>query len=171
MLGAEAIRNCIHDGTISITDFDEKRLNPNSYNLRLAPKLLVYTDPVLDMKKYNSTQEIIIPKEGLTLVPGEFYLGSTIEETYTPYHVPGLDGRSSIARLGICVHITAGFGDVGFKGRWTLEITVAKPVKIYPEVEIAQVYFNEIYGEIKDRYHGKYQNATDVMASRMFKDV
>ena len=170
MLTAAAIMSAVENEEIMISDFSTERLNPHSYNLRLSPKLLRYTSHNLDLFKENPVEEVEISKEGYLLRPDEFYLGSTIESTYTPKHIPCIDGRSSIARLGIFVHVTAGFGDIGFNGRWTLEIVVAKPIVIYPEIEIAQIYFENPEGIILPEYtyHGKYQNAEDVMASKMY---
>ena len=108
--------------TIFIEPYTSAQLNPNSYNLRLHNKLLEYDDLELDMKKENKAHEIIIPEEGFLLEPGKLYLGRTLEYTRTEGLVPMLEGRSSIGRLGMCIHITAGFGDVGFAGFWTLEI-------------------------------------------------
>lgn len=101
---------------IIIKPFNEKQLNPNSYNLRLHNKLLVYEENILDMKKVNSTREIIIPNEGFLLEPNKLYLGRTVEYTETDKYVPMVEGRSSVGRLGLFIHVTAGFGDVGFKG-------------------------------------------------------
>ncbi|MEZ4978741.1 MAG: dCTP deaminase [Chitinophagales bacterium] len=107
---------------IFITPFDEKQLNPNSYNLRLFNELLVYDKHELDMKTPNTASKIIIPEEGLLLETNTLYLGRTVEHTKTNNYVPMLEGRSSIGRLGLFIHVTAGFGDVGFDGFWTLEI-------------------------------------------------
>ncbi len=125
---------------IVIKPFDEKYLNPNSYNLRLHDELVYYTDQTLDMKKENKTERTVIPKEGFTLQPNKLYLGRTLEYTETHNLVPMLEGRSSIGRLGLAIHITAGFGDVGFSGYWTLEIFCLQPVKIYPFVPIRQIF-------------------------------
>ena len=88
---------------IFIEPFDDSRLNPNSYNLRLHNELLVYDSHVLDMKVKNETKTISIPPEGLVLEPGIVYLGRTVEYTKTLNHVPMLEGRSSIGRLGIYI--------------------------------------------------------------------
>lgn len=85
---------------IIITPFDEKRINPNSYNLSLADELLVYEKEALDMKKPNPTKRIVIPDEGLLLEPNRLYLGRTNEFTKTDRYVPMLEGRSSTGRLG-----------------------------------------------------------------------
>lgn len=107
-------------GKIVIEPFDEKKLNPNSYNLTLADELLVYDQPVLDMKRPNPTSHLTIPEEGMVLQPHRLYLGRTEEYTRTEGYVPMLEGRSSTGRLGLFIHVTAGFGDVASPatGRW-----------------------------------------------------
>lgn len=155
---------------IIIEPFDKSRLNPNSYNLTLNERLLLYKSDCLDMKKNNETREIIIPKEGLTLQPGKLYLGRTNEFTGTDKYIPMLEGRSSTGRLGVFIHVTAGFGDIGFSGFWTLEIFCIQPVKIYPNVEICQIYYHNIEGEYELYRSGKYQNNTGIQPSLMYKD-
>ncbi len=155
---------------IIIDPFSEDQVNPNSYNLKLHNQLLIYKEDVLDLKEENTTEEIIIPSEGLILEPGKLYLGRTVEYTSTDKYVPMLEGRSSIGRLGLFVHITAGFGDIGFSGFWTLEIFCIQPVKIYPEIEICQIYYHTIEGDY-DRYtSGKYQNNQGIQKSLLYKD-
>lgn len=155
---------------IIIEPFNEEQLNPNSYNLRLHNELLVYEEPVLDMKKPNATKKIYIPEEGLVLEPNRLYLGRTVEYTKTDKYAPMLEGRSSVGRLGLFVHVTAGFGDVGFSGYWTLEIFCVQPVKIYPNVEICQIYYHSIYGDYEEYNSGKYQNNTDIQPSLLYKE-
>lgn len=186
ILTGEEITNQAIAGNITITPYNGNQVNPNSYNLRLHEELLVYElegvraynknlvrfdydiQPI-DMKKDNPTSKIVIPESGHTLQPGVLYLGRTVEKTHTDYYVPVLSGRSSVGRLGINVHVTAAFGDVGFNGHWTLEIFVIHPVIIYPNVQICQVYFNTVEGEI-DLYKGKYQDNNGVQASMFYKD-
>ena len=141
ILSGKEIQKRINNDII-IEPFIEQRINPNSYNLSLHNELLLYKDSILDMKKDNRVDRIIIPSSGLILNPNRLYLGRTVEYTETKNLVPMLEGRSSIGRLGLFVHVTAGFGDVGFKGYWTLEIFCVQPVKIYPNVEICQIYFS-----------------------------
>lgn len=155
---------------IVIEPFDEKRLNPNSYNLSLANELLVYEDEVLDMKKEHAVRKIVIPEEGLLLEPHKLYLGRTNEFTKTDGFVPMLEGRSSTGRLGLFIHVTAGFGDVGFAGYWTLEIFCVQPIRIYPNVEVCQIYYHDIHGDY-DRYEsGKYQNNKGIQSSMLYRD-
>ena len=172
-------------GNIVIENFRREQLNGASYNVRLADTLLTYEadfiDPrigyfktphgVLDMKKNNPTKEIKIPEEGYVLYPGRLYLGMTEERTFTGRNLePIFDGRSSVGRLGLFVHVTAGFGDPGFDGHWTLEITPVQPIRIYAGVNIGQVYYQPLKGECLKPYRGKYQGNKGVQASMMYKD-
>lgn len=129
---------------IFIEPFEPLQLNPNSYNVRLADTLLVYDNDILDMKEKNPYHLIKIPEEGLVIQPGKLYLGRTLERTETNNFVPMLEGRSSVGRLGVSIHATAGFGDIGFCGYWTLEISCIQPARIYPGVEIGQLYYEEV---------------------------
>lgn len=155
---------------ISIEPFNEDQLNPNSYNLRLHNELLVYQNSVLDMKKENGVDQLTIPPEGLVLEPHRLYLGRTVEYTSTVGYVPMLEGRSSIGRLGLFIHVTAGFGDVGFQGYWTLEIFCINPIRVYAEVEICQIYYHSIEGDYETYSSGKYQNNKGIQPSLLFRD-
>ncbi|MDR1538542.1 MAG: dCTP deaminase [Clostridiales bacterium] len=155
---------------IVIDPFDEKALNPNSYNLKLYNELMVYDEDELDMKKPNRTRMMALPEEGALLSPGVLYLGRTVEYTETDGLVPMLEGRSSIGRLGLFIHVTAGFGDVGFKGFWTLEIHCIQPVRIYPFVEICQIYYHSIEGKFNRYVSGKYQGNTGIQPSLLYKE-
>jgi len=155
---------------IVIEPFNESQLNPNSYNLRLHNELLVYDEPILDMKRENKVKKLSIPEDGLVLETGKLYLGRTVEYTGTDKYVPMLEGRSSIGRLGLFIHVTAGFGDVGFHGFWTLEIFCVQPIKIYPGVEICQIYYHSIEGDYDEYCSGKYQNNEGVQPSLLYKD-
>jgi len=155
---------------IVIDPYDRKLLNPNSYNLRLSDELLVYKNPVLDMAKPNDYEKISIPSEGLLLETGRLYLGRTMEFTATENLVPMLEGRSSVGRLGLFIHITAGFGDVGFRGFWTLEIICVQPVRVYSGVEICQIFYHTLEGRYENYKSGKYQNNQGIQPSMLYKD-
>ena len=155
---------------IVIRPFDPKRLNPNSYNLSLHNQLLVYENRLLDMKLPNPVKTLTIPESGLVLEPDKLYLGRTNEFTQTDRFVPMLEGRSSVGRLGLFIHVTAGFGDVGFAGYWTLEIFCVQPIRIYPNVEICQIYYHDIQGEYDLYQSGKYQNNTGIQPSLLYRD-
>lgn len=176
ILSGSQIQSSIRDGSIKIEPYNPKQINPNSYNLKLHNELLVYAEPVtnntytLDMKRDNPVSKIIIPPEGYTLQPGVLYLGRTVERTETHNFVPMLEGRSSVGRLGICIHVTAGFGDVGFCGYWTLELFCIQPVRIYPGVEICQIYYHDIKDVQQVYENGKYSNNTEIQPSKLWQD-
>ena len=155
---------------LTIEPFNEKQLGPNSYNLKLHNELMVYKNTVLDMKKENEVETLLIPEDGYLMMPGELYLARTFEYTRTRCFVPMLEGRSSIGRLGLFVHITAGFGDVGFNGFWTLEMSCLKPVRIYAGVEICQIFYHTIAGEYEQYMSKKYQNNQGIQPSLLYKD-
>jgi dCTP deaminase len=129
---------------IVIEPLIEANIGTNSVDLTLSKTLLMYTDHVLDVRKKPQTVDMIIPEEGLILKPGILYLASTVEFTKTLKHVPILHGKSSLARLGLYIHITAGYGDVGFAGHWTLELCCVQPIKIYAGMKIAQICYHDI---------------------------
>ncbi|MFW5808033.1 MAG: dCTP deaminase [Spirochaetota bacterium] len=156
--------------SISIEPFSKEKLNPNSYNLTLHDELLVYDSAILDMKQKNTVSQITIPEEGLYLEPNRLYLGRTVEYTKTFNHVPMLEGRSSIGRLGLFIHVTAGFGDVGFCGYWTLEIFCVQPIRIYAGIEICQIYYHTIEGEYELYHSSKYQNNHGTQPSLLYRD-
>lgn len=154
-----------------IEPFNEQQVNPNSYNLRLADELLVYASHELDAARLNATDLIEIPPEGILLEPSRIYLGRTVERTETRDYVPMLEGRSSTGRLGLLVHISAGFGDVGFCGYWTLELHCVQPVRIYAGMEICQIYYHTIEGKVKPYSSGKYQNNHGIQPSLLYREL
>lgn len=156
---------------IDIDPFDESLLNPNSYNMRLHNELLVYEEIVLDMQRPNRYRRYTIPADGYVLQPNKLYLGRTLERTETHNLVPMLEGRSSIARLGLFVHVTAGFGDAGFCGYWTLEMFAVQPVRIYPGVPICQIFYHMLEGEVTEYNSDKYQNNRDIQPSLLYKEL
>lgn len=221
LTGKEILRR-IKTGAIRIDPFEPKHVNPNSVDLRLDRKLLVYlADPlvqrhpgssssptryveevrhvwdqerdlasrgnrfsrsnpyielaewynVLDMAEKNETYELEIPDSGLVLVPGRLYLGQTLEYTETHDCVPCIEGRSSVGRLGINIHATAGFGDVGFCGTWTLEISVVEPVRVYPHVRFCQISYDTVVGEITKYNSEKYQGQRAPRPSGIWKEL
>lgn len=237
MLTGPEIERQIKKGNITITPYDPSCINPNSYNLKLHPQLLVYkrgsdrenvipklktpintnntegvmdntnnTEEVtanyvlnpsfnitktcihdidclkntpiidsafnltaIDAHSNNETIEFEIPEEGYVLQPGVLYIGRTVERTATEKFIPMINGRSSGGRLGISIHICAGFGDIGFDGTWTLEITAVEPVRIYPNMEIAQVCFFTPAGRASKLYRGRYYKQEEATASRFYQ--
>ncbi|MFM2325852.1 MAG: hypothetical protein RIR31_54 [Bacteroidota bacterium] len=141
--------------TIKIVPYDRDCLGSNSYDVHLGKDLARYVDRELDAKKHNTIEHFEIPDEGFVLQPHEFYLGVTEEYTETHAHVPFLEGKSSTGRLGIDIHATAGKGDVGFCGNWTLEISVKQPVRVYKGMPIGQLIYFPVDGEIEVKYNQK----------------
>ena len=170
MLSGEEIIKNVEDGKIVIRPFDKSNVNPNSYNLTLGDELIVYTDDVLDVKKKNNTKTIKIPDEGFILAPNTFYLAKTNEYTESEYFVPEISGRSSVGRIGLTVHLSSGFGDVGYKGAWTLQISSVVPTKIYKGMEIGQIYYFPLVGGNKIKYSGLYNNDGHLNTSLSYKD-
>ncbi len=152
------------EGSILIEPYREDCLGTNSYDVHLGKHLATYINRVLDAKHHNEIEHFEIPQEGMILEPGILYLGVTEEYTETHKHVPFLEGKSSTGRLGIDIHATAGKGDVGFCNTWTLEISVAMPVRIYPGMPIGQLIYFSVDGDIKNYYNekknAKYNNRT-----------
>lgn len=175
ILSDKKILEEIHNGSIVIEPFDKKYLGSNSYDVHLGKTLAVYEDEILDAKIHNKIRYFEIPKEGIILVPSKLYLGVTEEYTETHKHVPFLEGKSSIGRLGIDIHATAGKGDVGFCNTWTLEISVRQPVKIYAGMPIGQLIYFVVDGEVETSYskkkNAKYtSNTKKPVESMMWKN-
>lgn len=159
----------VGSGKLVISPFRDEQLNPNSYNLRLHKELLTYRDSHSDVREESPVIRHAIPPEGFWLRKGELYLGRTLEMTETRGFVPMLEGRSSLARLGLFVHISAGFGDNGFKGHWTLEFFPVRDVKVYAGMEVCQIAYHTLLGD-EAFYSSKYQDNSGVQPSFMFKE-
>lgn len=170
ILTGDEIRNHLGDNII-IEPFDESRLNPNSYNLTLHNELITYEEVVLDMRAANRVRRITIPQEGLVLGPNQLYLGRTAERTETHNFVPMIEGRSSVGRLGLFVHVTAGFGDVGFCGFWTLEMFAVQPIRIYPGISICQIFYHSLVGKVSEYESDKYQHNRDIQPSLLYREL
>lgn len=170
ILSGDEIRNKLGED-IKIEPFDDQHVNPNSYNLTLHDELVMYEEVVLDMRNPNRTRRLKIPDTGLVLSSNQLYLGRTVERTETHNLVPMLEGRSSIGRLGLFVHVTAGFGDVGFCGYWTLEMFAVQRIRIYPGVPICQIFYHEVAGKITEYQSEKYQNNRDIQPSYLYKEL
>lgn len=147
-------------GDIIITPWlPDSFLGPNSYDVHLSPILATYKTHTLDARKENALDFFEIdPEKGYELLPNRLYLGSTLEYTETHKHVPEIDGVSSTARLGIDVHATAARGNIGFKGSWTLEISVKQPVIVYPGMPIGQLTYFQPLGDLDDKRNQKQVN-------------
>lgn len=193
VLTGPEIENKVANHLIEIEPYVAENVGPNSIDMRLHEELFIYdtqalwerenvrlgydakrgsimewqrkAHPILSMTEANPVKKLLIPEEGLVLMPGTLYLGRTIERMHTKHYVAKVDGRSSVGRLGMNIHATAGFIDTGFDGTITLEISVTHPVRVVPNVRICQVWFMEMQGETR-LYEGRYQGQVEATASR-----
>ncbi|MBI1222800.1 MAG: dCTP deaminase [Bacteroidetes bacterium] len=155
ILSDKRIQEEIDKGSILIEPFRKECLGTNSYDVHLGRYLATYINRELDAREHNKIDIFEIPSDGFVLHPGILYLGVTEEYTETHKHIPFLEGKSSTGRLGIDIHATAGKGDVGFCNTWTLEISVAQPVRIYAGMPIGQLIYFQVEGEIENSYSTK----------------
>ncbi len=169
ILTGNAIYVAWSENKITIEPFNELQVNPNSYDFRLGNSIKTYMNYVLDPKVKNEVIETIIPSKGLVLQPGRIYLGHTSEKMGSDHYVPIIRAKSSIARLGLFIHITADLIDVGSHNQWTLQLNPVQPIRVYPNMLIGQVTFWTIYGEIT-LYSGKYQGSNGPVESKIYKD-
>jgi dCTP deaminase len=175
ILSDKKILESISNGDIVIKPFDPDKLGTNSYDVHLGKFLACYDDEVLDAKKHNKITTFEIPDEGFVLLPNTLYLGVTLEYTETHNSVPFLEGKSSVGRLGIDIHATAGKGDVGFCNHWTLEISCSQKVRVYAGMPIGQLIYFMVEGDIKNYYNkkanAKYNELSDKpVESMMWKN-
>lgn len=168
LTGNEIVRQ-VRRGNITIDPFNEKQINPNSYDFLLGNSLLVYKEEILDPKINNRHEVVKIGPDGLVLEPGRVYLGHTIEVMGSDSFVPIIKGKSSTARLGLFVHMTADLIDLGSINQWTLQLHAVEPIRVYPEMRIGQVTFWVPLGDIT-LYSGKYQGTRGPVASRFYLD-
>jgi dCTP deaminase len=155
ILSDKKILEEIKKKNIVVQPFNVANMGGNSYDVHLSENFAQYISKTLDAKKHNKIKHFKIPKTGYVLKPGKLYLGATLEYTESHKHVPFLEGKSSTGRLGIDIHATAGKGDVGFCGYWTLEISTSIPVRIYPNMPIGQLIYYKVEGKVDRLYHKK----------------
>lgn len=181
-----AICRAVRRGDITIDPFRREHVNPGSYDLTLGDEVAVYQkwvsskmldlrragypnvpidgsdfepddDGIIDLKEEPRIDRIKIGDRGFVLRKGIGYLMHTAERICTRSYVPVLDGKSSNGRLFLKVHETAGYGDAGFDGQFTLEVTVnGGRLRVYPGMRIAQIRFETMHGELDRPYEGKY---------------
>lgn len=178
ILSGPAINKAIAEWHIRIDPFNPRQLNPNSYDVRLGDEVREYLAlsrmangaRPLDAKLANPTVAFRIHEEGILLDPTRGYLMHTVETIWSDRYVPIIDGKSSVGRLFVSVHQTAGYGETGFGGQFTLEVTCVYPVRLYAGMRIGQVRFETVEGEIQ-QYEGHYRGtqAKGAVASMTWK--
>jgi deoxycytidine triphosphate deaminase len=154
---------------ITIEPFEPEQVNPNSYNFRLGKTLRVYRTMPLDVRNPNAFDEVEIPDDGYVLEPGRLYLAHTIEVLGSDHYAPTFAARSSVARLGVFINLSASLGDIGYKGQWTLQLYTMNRVRVYPGINIGQMMWWRPHGEIV-LYDGKYQGASGPRSSDIHVD-
>ena len=173
ILSDRTIREAIETGRIVIDPFDPAKVQPSSVDLTLDHRFLVFrnhTRAVIDVKQdlTDLTELVEIEPDGVFLLhPGEFVLGSTSERIALPDDLVGrIEGKSSLGRLGLLIHTTAGFVDAGFDGGITLELSnvASLPITLYPGMKIGQISFLQMTtpadvpygsGELGSKYRGQ----------------
>ncbi|MGH3855744.1 MAG: dCTP deaminase [Pseudonocardiaceae bacterium] len=168
LTGAEILAEFLA-GRITIDPFDPGRINPNSYNFRIGGSLRIYRDAVVDPKNELATDVISIPPDGYMLRSQRLYLASTVETMGSNHYAPTFSARSSVARLGLFINLSAPLGDIGYVGQWTLQLVPVKNLLIYPGMEIGQMVWWKPVGNI-ELYDGKYQHSAGPCATRIFHD-
>lgn len=161
----------LKSGSIVIDPFNIENLNPCSVDLTIAPDYKVYSDGILDVKEHNKTYDLKMEGYGVLLEPGRVYLYRCNERIGCKGNIRGkVEGKSSLGRLGLFVHVTAGFIDPGFEGSLVLELVATQPVRIYPGMKICQIEFAYVQGEIAETYDlkagSKYHGQTGVQESK-----
>lgn len=169
ILTGNAIAEAVRDKRIIITPYSADALGPDSYDLRLGPEIIRYQEGVLDAKVAPRTIKQTLPAAGITLQAGEFVLGHSAETVASDHFAALIHARSSIARLGLFVHVTSDLIHVGSSGHITFQLYATMPVTIKPGMRIAQITFWVPKGEIT-LYRGKYYQAQGPQPSALFQD-
>jgi dCTP deaminase len=184
ILSDRTLREQIDAGRIVIDPFDESLVQPSSIDVRISSLFRVFrnhTAGVIDVKQdlRDLTELIEIPDDGVFMLhPGEFVLGSTLERIAVPDDlVARIEGKSSLGRLGLLIHSTAGFVDAGFDGHVTLELAnvASLPITLYPGMKIGQVSFMRMTTPAERPYGrgasgSKYQGQRGPTPSRYFEN-
>lgn len=170
ILTGQAISEGVASGDIVIDPFYPDHVNPNSYNFTLGPSFRVYKEGILNPKMKNQTEEIWMTDGSIVLEPRRLYLAHTRERLGSTKYAPTYAARSSVARLGMFINLSASLGDIGFVGQWTIQLFALHPIRLYEGMAIGQMMFWQPKGKIK-LYEGKYQGAYGPIASRIHRDA
>lgn len=172
MLTGSKILEEAYGGRIILGDvIKEEYAGPNSYDIEIGDTYGVYARASLDMDSKNEIIQYPIPDNGLVIQPGMLYLIPSRYKIGSLHYIPLLTGRSSIGRLGVSIHQEAGFGDIGFVGIWTMQVSAMIPTRIYKHRRLAQMYFITPVGDVLNLYHGKYNHGDGLQGSKSYMDV
>jgi dCTP deaminase len=179
VLSDRTIREQLAAGRLAIDPFDDALVQPSSVDVRVAHQFRVFHNnrrPYIDVRHPSDDLTDLVEiaeEEAFILHPGEFVLGSTLERVRLPDDlVARLEGKSSLGRLGLLIHSTAGYVDPGFEGTITLELSnVARlPISIYRGMPIGQISFQQLTTPVDRRYAGKYSGQTGPTASAYYRE-
>jgi dCTP deaminase len=184
ILSDRSLREAIEAGRIVVDPFDPATIQPSSIDVRVDRLFRVFrnhTAGVIDVKQdlRELTELVEIGEDGVFILhPGEFVLGSTLERVAVPDDlVARIEGKSSLGRLGLLIHSTAGFIDAGFDGHVTLELAnvASLPITIYPGMKIGQISFMQMTTAADQPYGrgasgSKYQGQRGPTPSRYFEN-
>ena len=168
LTGPEIIREW-RNGRLCIKPFSEDQVNPNSYNFRLGDTLRVYENAVLDPRAENPTRAVKLGSDGFVLEPRRLYLANTEEVLGSCFYAPTFSARSSVARMGMFINLSAALGDIGFIGQWTLQLFALNRVRVYQGMKIGQMMFWRPQGKV-DLYNGKYQGSRGPQPTLIHQD-
>lgn len=171
ILSDTSIMNEIEKGNIIVNPFNEANLNPCSIDLTLAPEYKIYDNDILDVREEQPTWAFTVGEEGVILYPGKVYLFRCNETIGCKGNIRGkVEGKSSLGRLGLFVHVTAGFIDTGFVGSLVLEFVPIQTIRVYPNMKVCQIEFARVEGKIRETYDqkkdSKYHGQTGVQESK-----
>jgi dCTP deaminase len=179
VLSDRTIREYLASGRLGIDPYDPSLVQPSSVDVRVSSEFRVFQNnrqPFIDVRRPSQDLTDIVTMvddEPFILHPGEFVLGSTLERVSIPDDlVARLEGKSSLGRLGLLIHSTAGYIDPGWDGQITLELSnVARlPITIYPRMPIGQISFLTLTTPVDNPYRGKYQGQVGPTASEYYKN-
>ncbi|MFF5204982.1 hypothetical protein [Streptosporangium sp. NPDC000396] len=172
ILTGSAIAAAVRQGDIVIDPYEPERVSQNAYDWRLGDTIRV-CGLDLDAAAATSLPEQRIPPEGMVLAPGVLYLGVTYERTHSERYAQLINGDHTIGGLGIWVHVSAPLGHVGHAIRWTLEICVVRPVRIYPRMTFGKIVFLETFGSRASyqQMGSKYMRTEGIDVSRLHEEL
>ncbi len=179
VLSDRTIREYLASGRLVIDPYDPSLVQPSSVDIRVSSQFRVFHNnrqPYIDVRRpLEDLTDVVVMSgdEPFILHPGEFVLGSTLERVAIPDDlVARLEGKSSLGRLGLLIHSTAGYIDPGWDGQITLELSnVARlPITIYPGMPIGQISFLTLTTPVDQPYRGKYQGQSGPTASEYHKN-
>lgn len=168
ILTSNAIQKAVASGDITISPFNINQLGTISYRFRLS-NIIRKIESDIDSKTPVDFSETVIPEKGFILKPSSLYLVNTFETLGSRKYAQQIFGLKDIGSMGIFINISANLGHVGAITPWTLEITVAQPVIVYPKQFIGQIIFWYLLGET-ELYNGEYQGMTEPLTTKFWKE-